>query len=318
VVAVLKAINLIVTSADENNRSFFLLGFDQDYIIHSVEQHFRSLAPEGYAQDRQFGQEYLKKMVTLSVSVPKPTSEKIRDLLYEIDSTAKGESPAAPLTPPPLKDRIATQLQEIPSWGWRFAAAVTCAAILAIAIAGTLTPHTARRSDAVSGVAQAPILSAGPTPISVPAIVETAGRPKWWLWGIPSVMAILLAGFLFRSMRPSPLERLYRREPRDSEEFKHAVDRCLDLLPRNPRDLVRTINLMRMEYLLQTSPQAPFSGTPLSEWVCVIHIAAAAPSLDVRVDEPRRQGDSRFEGGKTARRMHRFLLQNFVRWTRRQ
>src|SRR5262249_23275584 len=81
VVAVLKAINLIVTSSDENNRSFFVLGFDSDYIVRSIEQYFRSLAPEGFEHQDHFGQEYLKKMVTLSVSVPKPRPERMRDLL---------------------------------------------------------------------------------------------------------------------------------------------------------------------------------------------------------------------------------------------
>jgi hypothetical protein len=270
VIAVLKAINLIVTSADEGNRSFFVFGFDQEYIIHSIEQHFRNLAPEGFERTSQFGQEYLKKMVTLSVSVPKPQPEKMRDLLDEIDTDAGGASQVLELPKRSLIETVAARVQTIPPWGWRLAAAVTCAAMLAIVVAGTLTPHSVKQATVtVSEATQASILNAGQNVIVMPQIFETSGRPKWWLWGIPGVMMVLMAGFLFRSTRPSILESSYLREPHDSEKFSRAVDQCMDFLPTNPRDLVRTINLMRMEYLLQTSPQAPFSGTPLSEWECV-------------------------------------------------
>jgi hypothetical protein len=269
VVAVLKAINLIVTSADETNRSFFVLGFDPDYIVRAIEQHFKSLAPQGFEHEDRFGQEYLKKMVTLSVSVPKPRPEKMRDLLARIDS----ESAESPIEPKPgvgFMRLLVAQAREVPAWGWRLAAATACAAAIALGVAATLSPRSARVATVrIEGGTQELSSTTGVTQIAMPAIKENSSRPKWWLWGIPAAMALLMTGLLIGSTRPAMAERSYVREPHDSEEFKRAIDRCMNLLPSNPRDLVRTVNLMRMQYLLQSSPQAPFSGKPLSEWECV-------------------------------------------------
>ncbi len=269
VVAVLKAINLIVTSSDETNRSFFVLGFDPDYIVRAIEQHFRSLAPAGFEHEDRFAQEYLKKMVTLSV--PKPRPERMREMLARIDSDSIAAGAVKPTSAMTFWSRIAERVQEIPAWAWRLAAAATCAALIAIILIGRIAPHSIVSPPTLemSGASAPSRGGTGVTEIEMPKIVQAVGRPNAWLWGIPVVMAILVGGLLIRSTRPPLAERAYLREPHDSEEFAKAIDRCFELLPSNPRDLVRTINLMRMEYLLQSSPQAPFSGKPLSEWECV-------------------------------------------------
>ena len=264
----LKAINLIVNSA-RNQPPFFVLGFDPDYIVRAIEQHFKSLAPQGFEHEDRFGQEYLKKMVTLSVSVPKPKPEKMRELLARIDSESAASS-IPPEEPPEFIQRVAARIREIPAWGWRLAAAIACAGAIALGVAATLSPRSTHTpSIETQGGAQQVSSATGVTEIAMPAIEEIPGRPKWWLWGIPAAMALLMTGLLIGSTRPTMAERSYLREPHDSEEFQQAIDRCINLLPSNPRDLVRTVNLMRMEYLLQSSPQAPFSGKPLSEWECV-------------------------------------------------
>jgi hypothetical protein len=271
VVAVLKAINLIVTSADEAGRSFFVLGFAQDYIIRSIEQYFRNLAPSGFEHEEQFGQEYLKKMVTLSVSVPKPNPAQMRELLADIDSANAGELP--PATTEAIQSwmqQAVARFQNVPVWAWRLATSLAFSAIVAVAAAGMLNEKYPVRTPPTRAVTNVtPVEPASLNVIEMPTLKVMPGHVMWWLWGIPAAMAFLAGGLLIASTRPSLVERSYLRQKPDSDEFKDAVERGVDLLPSNPRDMIRTINLMRMEFLLQSSPVAPFFGSPLTEWECV-------------------------------------------------
>src|SRR5262249_39543243 len=181
-----------------------------------------------------------------------------------------GEPPRPSQPAQSLRLRIRDQIQAIPAWGWRLGAAAICAGGIAIGIVASLSPHSSGRPTVETTSGNVTVAPAGNvTEIVMPKIAETPGPAKWWLWGIPGGMILLMGGLLVRGLRQPVVERSYLREARDSEEFRQAIDRCTDLLPSNPRDLVRTINLMRMEYLLQSSQQAPFSGKPLTEWECV-------------------------------------------------
>jgi hypothetical protein len=91
--------------------------------------------------------------------------------------------------------------------------------------------------------------------------------PLWWV--IPGLLLLCAAAALYVANRPALIEAAYRREPKDSAKFVDAVKWCKDLLPKNPRDAIRMVNLMRMEYLIQESDKAPLDGSPLDEWECV-------------------------------------------------
>ncbi|MBX6321519.1 MAG: hypothetical protein IRY94_06820, partial [Rhodospirillaceae bacterium] len=106
VVEVLKTINLIVTSQEGAGRTFFVLGFDPRYITRSVEVHFKELAKAGDLVQGRFGQQYLKKMVTLSVSVPTPSRDKLRALVEQLEAERVAAArAAAPPRPPAARQR---------------------------------------------------------------------------------------------------------------------------------------------------------------------------------------------------------------------
>jgi KAP family P-loop domain len=266
VVDVLKAINMIVTSSDEAGRSFFILGYDQSYIVRAIELHFKELAEMARARGERFGPQYLKKMVTISVSVPRPTPDAIRSLVEGVDredARREGENAGA-------ATKLAEWINSAPTRMAQMATVIAAVGIFAVVLSLPSTtppapqpppPTNQRIEPGPSGEGQVVEM---PPPPTLPS-----SSPAWWQWLFPAGVVLLAGAVLVRVTRMPEVEEAYRREPKDSTGFLTGVERCKELLPLNPRDAVRLVNLMRMEFLIQESEQAPFSGHPLGEWECV-------------------------------------------------
>jgi hypothetical protein len=98
VVEVLKTINLIATADAGPGKTFFMLGMDWHYVLKAIEMHFEKfIGKEG--SEGQFGREYLKKIVTLPVSVPKPSRTHIESFVTALDTGSVPEAEAAATDP---------------------------------------------------------------------------------------------------------------------------------------------------------------------------------------------------------------------------
>jgi hypothetical protein len=278
VVDVLKTINLIITGGVGAGRSFFVLGYDANYILRSINAYYRDLAGQRDPFDVRFGPQYLKKMVTVSVSVPKALPEDIKGMVAALDREEdEGVGPAAPIPPRDLLARI----QNTPKWVPRFALALATTVFMATIVGQTDMPSPAvTEAPARQEAPATPQAAAGEVPsVPFPNVELPSERAiSWWFW-LPFGALAGAAGVLLQlRARPRSPEPAYRREASDPERFRTAIDRCANLLPNNPRDVVRTVNLMRLIYLLMegevnTGTQAsggPGVGSPrLDEWECV-------------------------------------------------
>jgi hypothetical protein len=289
VVDVLKTINLIITNSAGAGRSFFILGYDAKYILRAIKTYYRDKSDPN---DARFGPEYLKKMITVSVSVPVAQPDEIQSMVAALDGAdAADTAPATTQRPRGIGAQwqalraqwttLPARLQKTPKWIPRFALA-----LVTIILVGALVRQTE--------ITQQPIATAAPTqnaPVSAPvddSEVPTLPFPEveapaddalsWWFWLPLGGLALAAAVLLQLTSRPDPAEPAYRREQADSERFRTAIDRCAKLLPSNPRDVVRTVNLMRLEYLLlaaEVDAGTPTSAAqrprvpPLDEWECV-------------------------------------------------
>jgi hypothetical protein len=271
VVDVLRTINLIITSGDDAGQSYFVLGYDQSYVVRAVELHFKELAQAGLKRGERFGLQYLKKMVTISVSVPRADEDKIANLLKYVDRV---EDPKADAQSRKLLQRVKRVVMDRSS-------AKRAASFLAFAMLVSLvfvwpksgptgSPIVAESPRNSIQPSAAPTPSSGREPIDLPT-PETPAE----LYGeralliVPALLLLAAAAALLAANRPMEIEKRYIRQDVDSTDFVNAIKRCRDLLPDNPRDAIRMVNLMRMEYLVQESPDAPLNGAPLKEWDCV-------------------------------------------------
>lgn len=145
------------------------------------------------------------------------------------------------------------------------------ALLLVMARATTTPPDTASgAAGSSSNQSPRPLPASGRETIEMPSPtppIDLFSGALWW--AIPALLLLSAATALYVANRPALIEAAYRREPKDSAKFVNAVAWCKDLLPKNPRDAIRMVNLMRMEYLVQESDKAPLDGTPLDEWECV-------------------------------------------------
>jgi hypothetical protein len=271
VVEVLKTINLITTSGDGAERSFFLLGYDPKYIVRSIEQHFKEYAAEGAVVDRFFGMQYLKKMVTLNVSVPSVESDKVHELLKAIN--AKANPAPASAHKRTLVQRMTEKVTSTPVWAIKAAVAATVCIVLAIVL--TQRPETLSSritAGAPVGIDQAGEVFTGEkrwvnVPVSEPKPLPAAPWSSW----VPTVLAggLLVMYLIYRVwVRPAVRSAEYVQEAEDSAAFTEAVAHCSAVLPENPRDAIRLINRMRFEYLIQEQTDASVQAK-LNEEECV-------------------------------------------------
>jgi hypothetical protein len=279
VVEVLKTINLIVTSGEGGGRSFFVLGYDSKYILKSIKVHFKEFAMVEDAIDPNFAAEYLKKMVTLSVSIPSPNVDAMESLVNQIDG-------AQPDREQPQEEKrrasyFSGRLQGIPDWAFKFGFAVLTVLVIMLPI--TFQSMLVPKGD-TSGTTQGDKnygnFSSGGRLVSLPDFETPKPKPVGFYYWFPAMLAALICLFSgYRFTRLLSVDIDYRREPEDSETFQNAIKSCKDLLPTNPRDIIRVVNKMRLHYLVQsvetTAAQIAipiFEGSDLNEWECVTYV----------------------------------------------
>ncbi|MCG8455797.1 MAG: KAP family NTPase, partial [Holophagales bacterium] len=273
VVDVLKAINLIVTSDTGAGKTFFLLGFDRAYVRRAIEQRFAKFA-EG---DPGFPDQYLKKMITLGVSVPTASDTEIERLLAGVDGA--GSPPEAADAGSengekhPLLDRLTLHLRRLPAWGGRLTAVLGLLAVLVLLTPSPEPPPDPEAATSPAAVVEQAAPASGGEIRAVVSTRDASPLPQesspWWYWLL--VLAAVVAALVgpLRE-RPVAAEVRYRREEDDSHEFLDAIRQCAPLLPRNPRDAIRLVNRLRMGWLVQSGRVLgggpdPLPGRPLSE-----------------------------------------------------
>jgi hypothetical protein len=268
VVEVLKTINLIATADEGPGKTFFILGMDWHYVLRAIEKHFEKFIGEE-GQKGKFGREYLKKIVTLPLSVPRPSRPHIEALVagIETDRAPASKAPPVPDTPQDAS-RVRRWLIGAGRWLDGFAerpfnvfATILVIAGLAAGITWSLSRDRAHTPPEPTAVQQAGEASAAP---QEPAVGETrtvtfvvADEPEaeggWSGWylvlaGLAALVAMMAAW--------SRMDRLRREaeappEPSDPQSFVDAVKKLSAHMPDNPRDVIRLVNLMRVAYLVQ-------------------------------------------------------------------
>jgi hypothetical protein len=272
VVEVLKTVNLIVTSDDGPGKTFFVLGFDWAYIVTCVEMHFAQFMAADAETRGRFGPHYLKKIVTLPVSVPQPSPTRLQAFVNGLDDR----------TDPPPKDgrsaigTIAGQALDL---------------IKRPLIQFVLTAVTLMVLVWITEQFQGPPAPEGPPPVTGSGTEVTADgggtgpgstrvidlkppapspSPTWplWLQWAALMMAVGAAGAAAWQMRGVARGDIAPPEPEDSPQFIKAVAALSDRMPSNPRDVIRLLNLMRVTFFIQ-EPQPSggdiFTGKAFSE-----------------------------------------------------
>lgn len=271
VVEVLKTINLIATADEGPGKTFFILGMDWHYVLRAIEKHFEKfIGDEG--QDGRFGREYLKKIVTLPLSVPRPSRTHIEALVAGIETD---RAPAS--DPPPIPDtprdasRVRRWLVGAGRWLDGFAerpfnvfATILVIAGLAAGITWSLStdraPTTSEPTalqDAGEARPAAPEPADGETRTVTFAVAdEPEAEGGWSGWSGWYLVLAGLAALVAMMAAWSRMDRLRREaeappEPSDPQSFVDAVKQLSVHMPDNPRDVIRLVNLMRVAYLVQ-------------------------------------------------------------------
>ncbi|WP_455219863.1 KAP family P-loop NTPase fold protein, partial [Kaarinaea lacus] len=255
IVEVMKTINLITTSGVGAQRSFFMLGYDRKYIIKSIEEFFKEYAKDGEVVDEYFGANYLKKMVTLSISVPSVESEKVYGL---VDAIRNYRQQSGKKKDKKIESWIGKLRSLVPAWFRSFAAAIiVCGAIVFLIVNPPMTkfPGESVQSDiARAALAEIPTVPGDTKIVTVNVgdteILMTPVIPQW------ATALIILLGLgtyisYVRWIRSRHEDSEYEQEAEDSQEFNKALNKCANALPVNPRDAIRLVNRMRFEYLMQ-------------------------------------------------------------------
>lgn len=283
VVDVLKSINLVINSGDGAAQTIFVIGFDQEFVLDCVELHFKEFSARSVARrkpdEENFGQRYLKKMVTLSVSVPLPPSKHILEMLEACNPIA------VPAAKEQIKGRelLAFWLRQVRDrlWPPRLGARVWALAIAIGLMAGVIL-HFPPENDTTNGTLPgrdgpdskpstetlgSPVedfalpLRRLPLPRLTPPQYGDIGIPPWgWL-----LAATLGCGVLIRFVPGGPGDEETVPEERKLRPFIEQLRKCVDLLPRNPRDGVRLINSIRVGHVVQASESGWNEANPLTE-----------------------------------------------------
>ena len=284
VVDVLKAINLVINSGDGAAQTIFIIGFDQEFVLDCVELHFKEFTARSDARRKpgegNFGQRYLKKMVTLSVSVPLPTTGQILEMLrsfnvFEPPSTRQDISGRA---------RARYLLRRVGAWLWppRGRAWFFAMAIGLIAVAALYVGPKPGKNDIPSnggGSATGINSAANSKPGEKPAFDRTGrqvlplptrlipqepgapGRTPWMALVLVVVSCAACTRLLPRQKEPDG----NGSEVRKIRPFVDELGKCADLLPRNPRDGVRLVNSVRVGHEIQAAEGRRSEAEQLTE-----------------------------------------------------
>ena len=282
VVEVLRSINLIVSSTEQGGcATYFMLGFDAEYIVRSVDLHFDKHAELADQRGDSFGRQYLKKIVTLGVSVPQATPDALAKLAERAGRRAGGPA-AQPDWGTWLHAKLAVHrplLQRLSLC----AAAMAGMLLLALNLAEPEPPaatdpdpagiaavqnNPAPRVDPAEQngtAALQPVRLSAPNEAATDMLPGSASGTAWsvLLAALAAAVLVYLLGKVEALAAPVPAE------PDDSPEFDAAVREHAGLLPGNPRDLIRTLNLMRVIHRIQSPSEdggaapALFDGPPM-------------------------------------------------------
>lgn len=243
VVEVLQTINLVITSEEGTANAFFLLGFDRGKVLERVRQKNNG---------ERDGHEYLKKMITLSVSVPQASDVGIGNLVNTINSKD-----------PESGDDRPWVLPRHAAWVTRLSMGIAMLALVAsLALGGMWWLET--------GMFKAPSFGA------VPFASDSELGMRLLGGAVGLLVATTLLAILFGRRSAAPADDpKYRAEAKDSKALAEAVKECLPLLPANPRDVIRLVNAMRFGYMLQSEQNLRECGM-ISAVSCVLSEAEAA------------------------------------------
>ena len=271
IVEVLKTINLIVGGGGAASRTFFMLGYDPNFVIPSVELHFKDLVERSTGEGR-FGEDFMKKMVTLSVGVPYAGDGAAGAMAERLDPPTEGPAVSS------IPKKLAARVGDFRDWGFKppLAALLVVMAVLSASVFDLRWPSESgetndpwrftklsqQQDDAVDAPDTGSVVTV-PAPETVAP--DGTGDVLFLIGGL--VLAMLGIGAIVRFAAVDEPEVEFRRETEDSTAFKNAIEDCGLLMPRNPRDIVRLMNLMRMNYLVQA--EATGSAVQLDEWECV-------------------------------------------------
>ncbi|MEE9318743.1 MAG: P-loop NTPase fold protein [Rhodospirillales bacterium] len=279
VVDVLKSINLVINSGDGAAQTIFVIGFDQEFVLDCVELHFKEFSARSVARrkpdEENFGQRYLKKMVTLSVSVPLPPSKHILEMLEACNPIAvpaakeqiKGRELLA-FWLRQARDRLWPPRLGARTWALAMAIGLIAGAVLHFPEEKEMKPGT-RAGTAVSVSKPSPETLRLPAEASVTLPLPRLTPPQYGDIGIPPwgwlLAAALGCGVLIRFVPGGPSDEDTVPEERKLRPFIEQLRKCVDLLPRNPRDGVRLINSIRVGHVVQASESGWNEANPLTE-----------------------------------------------------
>ncbi len=249
VVHTLKAVNQILTGEHGNAKAFFLLGYDQDYVLHSIGCHYKDWLSNG-ENTAEFSRKYLKKMVTLAVSVPEANADGVENLTNKLGSK------------PESKQQIRNWLPRI---SFTTLARILVAAVMAAIIVWFFFPPESLQLN----------FNDIPDPEKHPFTFSAI--TLWIVTAAMLALAFASVPLMVRLLRKwsKKVERVkVTKQYMDTENLVTSVRSCKAVLPVNPRDLIRAVNAMRLNYRIQ-DPQSyphnmtPYPGTELSEWESV-------------------------------------------------
>lgn len=255
IVEVMKTINLITTSGVGAQRSFFMLGYDRKYIIKSIEEHFKEYAKDGEVVDEYFGANYLKKIVTLSISVPSVESDKVYGLVDAIRSYRQRSDLSRDKKAGTWVGKIRTL---VPAWFRSLAAAIiVCGGIVFLVVNPPMTKQSGETIGSISTIPPSAELADAPGDTQIVTVsrgdtaVVMAPLIPQWMTALIVLMGLSAYIVYVRWVRPKLEDSEYEQEAEDSHEFNSALNKCANALPVNPRDAIRLVNRMRFEYLMQ-------------------------------------------------------------------
>lgn len=283
IVEVLKTVNLISTAPAGAGRTFFVLGFDWHFVTSMIELHFKDLIEKHGDKGTDFARDYLKKIVTLSLSVPEPSRQRLADLARQRGNGQKTEPPS----PPGRAERLGNSAKRagatmqaflVRPINWLIIPAVIWGGVLAW---NTPEMKSWRGADAVAEKpAQTPPnlnllrpVSPGSSPAGLidqlPALTDAAppgeqaqapaqtapglSATDIAIYGTAGFFGLILLAWLAVLAGGVQQRRAAPPEPEDPLALENAVREISDHLPRNPRDVVRLVNLVRVAYLLQAT-----------------------------------------------------------------
>ena len=238
----------------------------------------------------------MRKMVTLTVSVPRPGEGAAGAIAGRLDPIE--EPPKSVPEQTDEQSRLARVLVAVGSaardlperagpldWVPKLLGAVAVVTLVVFGVHALMLSKQSITTDAkdASTAPAAPATLIAPVKPDLPAVVvalpaQSVLASRW----IPVLLFVagltLLGGALVvvaRQVIAPTREVEFGREPKDTEDFKAAVEACAALMPDNPRDIVRLLNRMRMLHLVQAPQHAardgrdPYDGTPLDERECI-------------------------------------------------